>query len=45
MKSKLKPKVKAWMKKHWGERCPDYCRTCALCKAWKCYDYLFQHQE
>jgi len=35
-------RVKEWMIKYWGERCPSFNDECACCKAWACYDYLFE---
>lgn len=35
--------MKEWMLKNWGEKCPDYEPSCGLCKAWKYFDYLFDH--
>ena len=32
--------LKVWIETNWGKRCPDYEKDCALCKAWKYYDYL-----
>lgn len=32
-----------WMIKKWGVRCVDYSRGCAACEAWKCFDYIFEH--
>jgi hypothetical protein len=29
----------------WGERCTEYERYCPCCRAWKMYDYLFDHPE
>lgn len=34
--------IHAWISKNWGERCPDYEKGCPLCKAWECFDYLFE---
>ena len=41
-KEKIKAKMERWMLREWGERRRDFDRSCALCKAWKAYDYLFQ---
>jgi len=41
----MKKNMFRWMLDNWGERCPDYCKGCALCKAWKCFDYLFEWDE
>lgn len=38
----FKERVKEYMIKNWGTRCPDYEEDCPLCKAWKCFDYLFE---
>jgi rubrerythrin len=38
----FKERVKEWMIKNWGTRCPDYEENCPLCKAWKYFDYLFE---
>jgi rubrerythrin len=35
-------RVKEWMIKNWGNRCPDYEESCPLCKAWKYFDYIFE---
>lgn len=35
-------RVKEWMIKYWGERCLSFNDECACCKAWACYDYLFE---
>jgi len=37
----MKKQVENWMKEYWGNRCPDYEPSCSLCKAWRCFDYLF----
>ncbi|VVB96485.1 Uncharacterised protein [uncultured archaeon] len=38
----FKERVKEWMIQNWGTPCPDYEESCALCKAWKFFDYLFE---
>ncbi|MDD5616906.1 MAG: hypothetical protein PHH85_11985 [Candidatus Methanoperedens sp.] len=38
-------RVKEYMIKNWGSRCPDYEENCACCKAWKYFDYLFEIDE
>jgi len=38
-------RMKEWMIKNWGERCLEYCESCSLCKAWKCFDYLFEFSK
>ena len=38
-------RVKEYMVKNWGARCPDYEENCPCCKAWKYYDYLFKIEE
>lgn len=35
-------RMKEWMLKYWGERCPEFDSKCSLCEAWKCFDYLFK---
>lgn len=37
--------VHIWIEKNWGKRCPDYEKECPLCKAWDCFDYLFQEEK
>jgi len=41
----FKERVKEYMIKNWGTRCPDYEENCACCKAWKYFDYLFEIDE
>lgn len=41
----LPDRMKVWMIKNWGERCPDYEVNCSLCKAWEYFDYLFEWTE
>ena len=41
----FKERVKEYMIKNWGTRCPDYGENCACCKAWKYFDYLFEIDE
>jgi hypothetical protein len=41
----FKERVKEYMVKNWGTRCPDYEKDCACCKAWKYFDYLFEIDE
>ncbi len=41
----FKERVKEYMIKNWGTRCPDYEKNCACCKAWKYFDYLFEIDE
>ena len=41
----FKERVKEYMVKNWGTRCPDYEENCACCKAWKYFDYLFEIDE
>ena len=31
--------------KYWGERCPDYEKTCPCCQAWDNFDMLFEKLE
>lgn len=38
----ISERVKEWMIKYWGERCLSFNDECACCKAWACYDYLFE---
>lgn len=33
---------KRWMENYWGKRCPEKEEGCCLCKAWECFDYLFE---
>jgi hypothetical protein len=33
--------MRNWMLKNWGKRCDVYNRGCALCNAWKAFDFLF----
>lgn len=40
-KQTMKTKAGRWMLSMWGKRCSDFDKNCALCKAWKAYDYLF----
>ena len=41
----MKKEMENWMKENWGNKCEDYEKDCALCKAWKCYEYLFEWEE
>ncbi|MDP2840945.1 MAG: hypothetical protein Q8O17_01550 [Candidatus Methanoperedens sp.] len=41
----FKERVKEYMIKSWGTRCPDYEENCGYCKAWKYFDYLFEIDE
>jgi hypothetical protein len=41
----FKERVKEYMVKNWGTRCPDYEENCGCCKAWKYIDYLFEIDE
>ncbi len=41
----LASQVQDWMIKHWGQRCPEYEEGCVLCKAWACFDYLFEDPD
>lgn len=40
-----KEETERFMNLWWGKRCPDYEPRCALCKAWKAFDYLFEWDE
>ena len=33
------------MEKNWGKRCKEYNADCACCKAWLCYDFIFQYAQ
>ena len=37
----IERKMELWMVKNWGKRCPEYEESCNLCKAWKCFDFIF----
>lgn len=39
----LKYFIKRWMKKYWGERCPEFESDCGCCRAWKYYDFIFEY--
>ena len=41
----MKDQLKKWIEKNWGKRCPDYEKSCALCRAWTCYDYLMSETD
>jgi hypothetical protein len=30
--------MRRYLKVNWGEKCPDYDKDCAQCRAWKAYD-------
>lgn len=34
--------IREAVEEHWGERCPDYDDTCAVCRAWSAYDALLK---
>ena len=44
MEMGVKSDVEAWMKENWGKRCDEYSKGCSLCKAWECFDYLFEFE-
>jgi len=37
--------MRKWVEDNWGERCPEYQEGCAICEAWKAYDYLFELEK
>lgn len=30
-----------WLKKFYGEKCPDYVNSCTCCRLWKAYETIF----
>jgi len=41
-KLEIKELVEAWMTEYWGKKCSEKMKGCPLCKAWECFDYIFE---
>ena len=37
----LRDQTEIWMKKYWGEKCPDFDGGCIGCQAWKAFETVF----
>lgn len=38
--AELKIRLKKWIQRYWGKRCPDYESSCMCCNAWASFDSL-----
>ena len=41
----LKPIIKWWVRKHYGEECETFMADCPTCNAWLGYYYLFEYDN